>query len=364
MPRMPATPVVPSAAMTTPHRPAPVDTSTLDDADLDALNDHMNRIRTERDPDFPPRPLSETRVWAREVPGFIDRRCWWVREPTGRVVAFALADAYDVENNRHLLETDFGVDPDRRRQGLGTLLLEAVASHAHETDRRLVLFETDSSVPSGESFARFIGADPGLRVVTSRVATSDLDRALLRSWREHGESAATDFEVAWYDGAYPDEALPQMVELMRVMNDAPTEDLDVGDFEFTAEQVRQDENAFEARGIERWTLVALHRPTGRAAGFTQIYWNPSIPHLGQQGDTGVQPDFRGHRLGRWLKAVMAERLLAERPAVTAIQTSNAGSNEPMLAINRAMGFREHKAHTVWQVAADTILGSERPRQVS
>ena len=44
-------------------------------------------------------------------------------------------------------------------------------------------------------------------------------------------------------------------------------------------------------------------------------------------------------LGRWLKASTALRLMSERPDVRFIETWNAGANEPMLAINRAMGFR-------------------------
>ena len=57
-----------------------------------------------------------------------------------------------------------------------------------------------------------------------------------------------------------------------------------------------------------------------------------------QGDTGVRPDHRGHGLGAWMKAVNHLRLADERPDVEWVQTWNAASNEPMLRINRALGF--------------------------
>lgn len=336
--------------------PARVDPARLDDPDLADLNDHLNRIRLERHPDFPPRPLPETRAWATEVAGFVQRGCWWVREPGGRVVAFASAEAYDIENNRHMVEVDMGVDADHRRRGVATALLGEVAAFARENDRRLLLLDSESGIPAGEAFLGRIGATRGLEVVTSRVAIADLDRDLLRRWREAGEAIA-DYELIWLDGPYPDEMLTEIADVTRVMNDAPIDDLDVGDVELTPEQLREDEASFMARGIRRWTVVAIHSPSGTAAGFSDLYWNPTIAHLGQQGDTGVRPEHRGHRLGKWMKAAMAERVIAERPEVTHIETSNAGSNEPMLAINREMGFRPHKAVTVWQIGVDEAMAA-------
>ncbi|MFO7549753.1 MAG: GNAT family N-acetyltransferase [Acidimicrobiia bacterium] len=341
--------------MLTDLQPVRFDPASLDDADLEALNDHLNRIRIEHDPDFPPRPLQETRAAFTSRPDFVIPAAWWIREGNGRVVAAGFVDAFELENNRHVVEVEIGVDAGRRRRGLGRALLRAVAGRAAELDRRLLIGDTDSSIPAGDAFARTVGAESGLATLTNQVLLAELDLDLLRSWREHGEATATDFELAWYDGPYPDEAVGTMVEIVGVMNDQPRGDLDVGDFEFTAHDLRQLEMELTARGIERWTVAAIHRPSGRAAGFSQVYWNPTIPHLVQQGDTGVLPEFRGHRLGKWMKAAMAERILRDRPGATCIRTGNAGSNAPMLAINHEMGFREYRRHTIWQVAIDAVL---------
>ena len=85
-----------------------------------------------------------------------------------------------------------------------------------------------------------------------------------------------------------------------------------------------------------------------------MYINPSFPDLLQQGDTGVFPEFRGNGLGKWLKAEMALRIMAERAEVTRIRTENASANAPMLAINHAMGFTLHHTNTIWQIDPDKL----------
>jgi GNAT superfamily N-acetyltransferase len=94
-----------------------------------------------------------------------------------------------------------------------------------------------------------------------------------------------------------------------------------------------------ASGRTGWVVAARHEPTDELVGYTRLALNPYRPWLGDQGDTAVLPAHRGNGIGRWLKATNALRLLDERPDVTAVDTWNADVNEPMLAINREMGFR-------------------------
>ena len=61
---------------------------------------------------------------------------------------------------------------------------------------------------------------------------------------------------------------------------------------------------------------------------------------------------RRRGLGRWLKATMLDLVLRERQQVTRVRTSNAYSNESMLRINEALGFRQLRTETEWQVATE------------
>jgi mycothiol synthase len=85
-------------------------------------------------------------------------------------------------------------------------------------------------------------------------------------------------------------------------------------------------------------------------GFTRVWWHEGRPGLLTQGDTAVDSDHRNQGIGRWLKAEMILRILAERPEARLIRTGNASDNAPMLAINTALGFQPFQAHTSWRAA--------------
>jgi len=137
-----------------------------------------------------------------------------------------------------------------------------------------------------------------------------------------------------------------------VMNTAPREELDVEDTESTPERLRQVEATLAQRQMERWTMYARHVESGELAGYTEVLWNPNQPDLLLQDDTAVDPRFRNRGLGRWLKAAMLKKVLRDRPTVKRVRTGNAGSNAPMLRINRELGFKLYKSIAVWQVGVD------------
>jgi hypothetical protein len=59
-------------------------------------------------------------------------------------------------------------------------------------------------------------------------------------------------------------------------------------------------------------------------------------------------------LAKWAKAAMLVRLKSERPEVLCVRTSNAFSNEAMLAINTALGFNVVEVRTEWQGAVEQM----------
>ena len=58
---------------------------------------------------------------------------------------------------------------------------------------------------------------------------------------------------------------------------------------------------------------------------------------------------RGHRLGLWMKAVMLDRIMRERPDAKYIRTGNANTNSQMLGINTQLGFKMAWQSTLWQL---------------
>ena len=86
----------------------------------------------------------------------------------------------------------------------------------------------------------------------------------------------------------------------------------------------------------------LARREGVAVGYTEILVNRHDPEILTQDDTLVDRAHRGRGIGRALKLANLENLRQVPEAAEArwIQTYTALDNAPMLALNRALGFRE------------------------
>src|SRR5205823_2520566 len=84
-------------------------------------------------------------------------------------------------------------------------------------------------------------------------------------------------------------------------------------------------------------------------GFTEVLWNPARPDLVEQGSTAVLPGFRGRGLGRWLKAAMLRKVLAERPEARRVTTSTARGNMAIERLNADLGFTVGHSWTLWQL---------------
>ena len=331
----------------------PVDVRTAPDDVLTALAAHQIVMRSERLPEDPPVPVAEQLVGWRSIPPFMDVRgqVVWNAERTA-IIASAFGEAPLTEDNAHMVEITVNVQPPYRRQGLGRALLASALPMAHALDRRLVMGGTASTVLAGAAFCERIGAERGLEMRISQVVLRDLPDGLVAQWLS--EAASAEFELGFWEGAYPDDQIEAIAWLHGVMNTAPRGSLDFEDEVLTPERIRQHEQSMFARGTVRWSAYVRERATGAFAGFSEVFWNSNRPMLMSQGATGVDLVYRGHGLGRWLKAAMTEKVQRERPEVEKIRTGNAFSNGPMLAINNAMGFKEHFANTWWQAPTTKV----------
>jgi GNAT superfamily N-acetyltransferase len=287
------------------------------------------------------------------------REGWAVRQNSGPggIVAWGTASYNEVPENRNHAHIGLSVHPEVRGLGLGSALLDRAVQTARRWGCTILDFEARVGGP-GEPFLRAVGAERRLIERRSRCRTAEIDRAALEGWiRRAGERAAGYSLVGW-DGPCPDELLAPFVELKAVMNTAPLEAYEWEDERITAKQWRQIEATNAARHVETWQLCARHDDSGELAGYTELAFPTLWPAAAWQEDTGVWPKHRDRGLGRWLKAVNALRLLDERSEVEFIDTWNAGSNEAMLGINEAMGFRPLENWGDWQVeTADVVTPS-------
>lgn len=297
-------------------------------------------------PDRDPIAFNEA-AWRNKSP-FNDRRDWQVLVG-GELVAHGHLGFGLTGDNPHAGGAGFIVRPDWRRRGLGTRLLNEIIAEMHRLGRTLLILGTGSQVAAGEAFAAQTGAEMALEARLNRLDLATLDRAVLERMKATGLAKAGAFTLGWWEDTLPEDELDDIAEMFQTMNSAPRDKLKTNDHKTTADQLRQGLKNIRIGKLAYWCLYARETATGRLAGFSETYWHPDRPrHLGQ-GNTGVMPAYRGHALGRLIKATMLERVLKERPTVQFIDTSNADSNAPMLKINQELGFRLHSVGKTWQL---------------
>lgn len=239
------------------------------------------------------------------------------------------------ESNTHVAHVDVWVRADRRRRGAGSALLAAAEDRGRRAGRTLAMALAASPAPSGRAFFEARGYVAALSSLCNRVLLDDVDRSLLDRWADEIDAA---YDLVLVDGRTPDHLVQPQLEALAGINDAPIGDLEVEDEAFTAAGLAAVEAAAVASGQRRLTYLAVHRETGQGAGFTTVRFDPEDPAVLWQRGTAVARAHRGHRLGRRLKAVMLQHLLATVDGAREVRTENAGTNQHMLAINDALGF--------------------------
>jgi mycothiol synthase len=312
-------------------------------------------LHAEATPDDPRRPVAAEIVAARSLPATEDGVRLVARDSAGSIAGYAWCGWEQLAGWAHVLSADVAVLPDQRRRGLGRLLLDRAARLADRRGLRLVLGRSRGSVPSGAAFARRFGAEVALVAQENRQDLRSVNRDLVDRWIADGPVRAPGYRLEFVSGRTPPDLTDRVAAVFNVMNTAPRENLDVSDTPVTPDLVRQYEDAIVAAGDQMWAYYAVEQSSGRFVGLTNITMRHGEPDRVHVGDTGVDAAHRGHALGKWLKAEMTRRLLAELPDVRWVITSNAGSNDAMLGINAQLGFHTTAVFTTWQVPTDQLL---------
>ena len=351
--------------MTTPgeYTIGAVDLQTATDAVVQEIAQFRQELAIEQRPEDPPTPLEVIAQWLRARPPGQWRAVFVARDRGGKLAGYGIAarNLKDTQNS-HIRWSEIAVKPEYRRRGLGRALFGRVLeSVAGQGDGLTIISETTDRVPSGEAFANAIGAKPGLPMKMNQLDLRAVDRTRIAEW---SRAAPKGYRLERIDDTVPDTFVKPYIEASEGINDMPRGDIAFNDWKLTDAQIRQRESFFKQAGLTWWLLLAVDERTGEGVAFTEVEFNPLDPHAIQQEGTAVVAAHRGHGIGLWLKAVMLERILAERPDSRFIRTGNANVNAQMLAINDKLGFRYAWQSTLWQLpiadARKTLAGAEAP----
>ena len=254
-----------------------------------------------------------------------------------RPVGFAELTLTQRENT-HLGWVSLAVRPDHRRRGYGTALFERMAEEARSAGRTSIGAE-GWDCHAAFSFAARFGLEARSRGMYRRQHLKDIDRSRLRALYDEAAAVTGEYELLRVVGRTPTELRAPVAELAAAINDAPTDDLDVEDMVLSPERLTEYEDAMLARGDRLYRLVARHRDSGALAGHTVVAVESVRSGVARQHDTAVARAHRGHRLGLLLKTGMLLWLAGAEPQIETVDTHNAESNDHMISVNEALGYR-------------------------
>lgn len=338
--------------------------TSADDASFGSLLAVQRVDEAERNPGDP-EPIASVVAAELFVPMPDYRKLITVAEVDGAAAGYLYA-AYRTEPDDDTWHADVDVTvlPEFRRRGIATALLDdALPQLADVGLLSVISFTThDLYAEEGTALCHRYGLTKRSEERCSRALVADVDSVMLDRWVADAEGRKAGYHVESWQGPCPDRLLDAWCAAASSMADAPTDDLDYVEHIRGADTQRAADEACVQRGLRMYRSLAL-TDTGEPAGLTDIYVNENVPYVGEQGDTGVLAAHRGHRLGRWLKAVNFQQAIAAHPDMRVIQTYNAQSNPWMLDINVEMGFAPHHVYDIYQAPITTALAAVSGREI-
>lgn len=328
--------------------------ATASEDDWEAVIDMQLRSFAESNPDdpVPPRELIHKQLELLEENPFFKPEVYLLRQADSTAVGrlfmgFPRPDSPDYEQQKHMGFTGIYVFPEHRKQGIGRHMLEHAATIFQE--RGLTLLQGDTDHDSGRAFAERFGSTIGMEARMNRLYMKDIDWELVESWRDECAEANPDVSIETFEGL-PDEADIEAYARLytEVANQQPFEELEGLQMTMTPEKMRKMHEQMRERGDVHITRIT-READGSISGLTEISYNPQRPHRIGQELTGVQQQYRGRGLGKWLKADMLLFIREQYPDVEHIATGNADVNAPMLSINERLGFKLYKHATMYKL---------------
>jgi GNAT superfamily N-acetyltransferase len=295
-----------------------------------------------------PHALTWTAVDVRDMftnpSAYVQLRGYVCRDDEGAFVGWALMDL-PLSDNTSMASVVMGVPPRLRGRGYGDALVEAMRADAQEAGRTIVMSHPSWPMGTETSPARRFAEKHGLTLrntILHQVLDLPLDDGLLDRVVQESAQHHRGYEILSWTGACPPEWVDEFCVLRASMNqEAPTGELELEPEVFDAARLEEEDERNAARQTYSFTAVAV-APDQTLAGFTQLgapYERPKA----EQWDTLVVRAHRGHRLGMALKVANLRALRDAALPATEVNTWNATTNAPMIAINQQLGFRVVKS---------------------
>jgi RimJ/RimL family protein N-acetyltransferase len=337
-----------------------VDVGAIDPTDETAFDEWFalwHKTDLERWPEGPGWQREERRAMALDRDGPEENHCLCARPAGDRTVVGVANLKMFRSENRHLARLEVRVPVELRRQGIGTVLVEAAARLARANGRTELAGMDETPVRQDfvdvtGPFARRLGFSVVQQMVRRGIRLP-LDSSHEGVLREHPDAAPLGYTLHTWGDRWPDEYIEDRCELGRRMStDVPTGELELDEEVWDASRVRALEASLQEQNRAKVTTAARHDETGSIVAFTEIVVPLGAPESAWQHDTLVMREHRGHHLGFAVKVANLWAVAARHPDVRRINTWNAAENVHMIAVNEAIGFEVTASSRYWHKTLD------------
>lgn len=256
------------------------------------------------------------------------------------------------KDNRHVSNVDIlSLLTPYRGKGIGRQLLSTILEFTKRHKKTLIIGHTFE--PDGRAFIKKLEAEEALSGLENRLDLTKLDWNMVEEWASEGPVRSPNSKLEFFQDC-PEEILEDYCSVYtEVANQAPLEDLKVGDWVVTPE-IRKQYEQHHKEISATWLTAIIREPNGDISGMTEVIYLPSKDPLIFQDLTGVPKKYRGSGKGKWLKAIMLLDVQKRFPTVNTVVTGNAASNAPMLSINNRLGFKVHKEMIIAQIEVEKL----------
>jgi GNAT superfamily N-acetyltransferase len=240
------------------------------------------------------------------------------------------------------------VHPEARRAGIGRMLYEhalaRVAAHGRDMLAATVVEPLPGSTAVDTGPAAFAGAVGAQRAADPAGLHQWLDLAERNPLAAGVPAPPAGYALASWGTITPDEYAVAVSTLELTLGTGP---LETAGQDVAGCYARQFETVRTGRGRRAYHTGAVHEATGQLVAYTSISKTTCNPAHALQGMTVVHVRHRGHGLGLVLKLANLDQARRHEPALRMVETANDETNEAMLAVNSATGFRPHDRWVTW-----------------
>ncbi|MGI9085177.1 MAG: GNAT family N-acetyltransferase [Aeromicrobium sp.] len=288
----------------------------------------------DRDVDHPYSAI-EKRVGLRPD-AYTDKIALLARDDDGTAVAGGTAELPLRDNTSFVYIEAFTV-PEHRRRGHATAVIEAIEDLARDAGRATlyaeVAWELEAVDPVPQAFIESRGF---------RLDLMDAVRELALPATLPPLRVAEGYTIHSWRDVCPDEWVEGYTHLRHLlMEEAPGGDADLENEFWDVARTREEEQRWVEQERTPQVCIAV-TDDGEVVGHTQLVFSSGSDNV-YQWDTLVLPTHRGHGLGLALKVSTMQAAADLLDGRSRIVTYNAASNEAMIRVNAALGFRQ----TAW-----------------